>query len=96
MRATAGSSSYHGIAMNAIVRAGSGVAAIVLAVALVGYGAAYYVCIHRHYRSIAAGVDFLHADENTYSFFRPAIWIYEQSTGRQVALNPLVHPIEPE
>jgi hypothetical protein len=81
--------------MNAIVRVGSWVAAILLAIALAAYIGGYYFCIHRHYWSIAAGVDFVDVDERTYTFFRPAIWIYERCTGREVAPNPQVHPIDP-
>ncbi len=82
-------------AMNAVVRVGSWVAAILLIALLVAYGAGYYVCIHRHYWSIAAGTDFVNVDETTYAFFRPAIWLYEQTTGREVVLNPQVHPVDP-
>jgi len=80
--------------MNAVVRVATGVAAILLVAALIGYAAGYYVCIHRHYWSIAAGTDFVNVGEGTYAFFRPAIWLYEQTTGREVALNPMVHPSE--
>jgi hypothetical protein len=66
---------------------------LALVVFLVGYALGYYVLIHREYVSIAAGVDFLFVDETTYWFFRPAIWIYEQSTGREVAPNPMVDPV---
>ncbi len=81
--------------MNAVVRVGCWATVLLIAVALVAYGAGYYVCIHRHYRSIAAGTDCLDVDETTHAIFRPAIWIYEQTSGREVAVNPMVHPIEP-
>jgi hypothetical protein len=78
--------------MPTMVRVLSGLAVCLLLILLVAYGVGYYVCVHRHYTSIAAGVDFLYTDEATYTFFRPAIWIYERSMGREVALNPEVYP----
>ena len=81
--------------MNTVVRVGAWATAILIAIALVAYGAGYYVCIHRNYTSIAAGTDFLFVDESTYTFFWPAIWIYEQTSGREVAPNPMVHPRDP-
>jgi hypothetical protein len=68
-------------------------AALLLALLLAMYGVGYYVCIHRHYESIAAGVDFVYADDATCRLFRPAIWLYEKGTGREVTLNPMIHPV---
>ena len=79
--------------MNAAMRVASGVFTVLLVVALLGYGAGYYYCIHRHYGTIAADTDYVFVDETTYNFFRPAIWIYERTTGREVVLNPLIHPV---
>ena len=81
--------------MNAALRVASGVFAVLLVVALLGYGAGYYVCIHRHYGTIAADTDYVFVDETTYAFFRPAIWMYERTTGREVTLNPMIHPTNP-
>jgi hypothetical protein len=82
--------------MNAITRLAACAAAAILAAALVAYAIGYYICIHRHYVSIAADLDFVFVDENVHVFFRPAIWIYERATGREVALNPLVTPVPSE
>jgi hypothetical protein len=81
--------------MNTVVRVGTWATAILIGIALVAYGSGYYVCIHRNYRSIAAGTDCLYVDEATHTFFWPAIWIYEQTSGREVAINPMVHPRDP-
>jgi hypothetical protein len=35
-------------------------------------------------------VDYVYADETTCILFRPAIWLYEKLTGREVMLNPLI------
>jgi hypothetical protein len=68
-------------------------AALVLALLVAVYGIGYYVCIHRHYTSIAAGEDCLYVDDATYTVFRPAIWAYEKATGREVLLNPIIDPV---
>jgi hypothetical protein len=78
--------------MNSTPRVTMVLAALVLALLLAVYGVGYYVCIHRHYETFAAGVDFLYADDATSTLFRPAIWLYEKATGREVMLNPLVDP----
>lgn len=79
--------------MNAVTRVAMGMTAALLAAALMAYGTGYYFCIHRHYGTIAADTDYLFANENTYAFFRPAIWIYERASGREVVLNPMIHPV---
>jgi len=79
--------------MNAVTRLAMCATVVILVAALAAYSIGYYFCIHRHYGSIASGVDYVFVDENVYAFFRPATWIYEQATGREVTLNPLVHPI---